>query len=98
MAWIFLWLYLKNAKKLDDYRDESKLEEERIRNRFQIVIDKYDTEKEALLKERLDSLVQLKNAIMNLKELNDDQKKLQQESLNELKELKTRIKLIGKEK
>ena len=37
MAWIFLWLYLKNAKKLDDYRDESKFEEERIRNRFHLL-------------------------------------------------------------
>ena len=37
------------------------------------MIEKYDKEKDDLIKERLESLVKLKNEVYNLKEINEKQ-------------------------
>ena len=76
MAYIFFSLYIKQQKKLEDMLKLQKEEEDKIRERFKLVIDKYDQEKDQLYKERLESLVKLKNEIYNLKELNKNQDKL----------------------
>ena len=94
MAMIFFWMLLKNQKQMEEERDIHKDEQEKIRDRFQSVIEKYDSEKEALFQERLKSLAQLKTEIEVLRNINDDQKELLNESLKELKELRTEVNLF----
>tara|TARA_Y100001973_G_scaffold106141_1_gene182324 strand:- start:12910 stop:13257 length:348 start_codon:yes stop_codon:yes gene_type:complete len=91
MAMIFFWMLLKNQKQLNEEREAHKEEQEKIRDRFQAVIEKYDSEKEALFNERLKSLSQLKTEIEVLRSINDEQKELLNQSLQELKELRTEV-------
>ena len=96
MAYIFFWLYLRQQKKLDEMLKEQKEEEERIRQRWRAVIEKYEQEKEELLKERLCSLVKLKNEVYNLKEINEKQDKQLLQSIEELKLLRTEIQILNR--
>jgi hypothetical protein len=98
MAYIFFWLYLKQQKRIDQMLIEQKEEEEKIRNRWTAVIEKYDEEKTNLTKERLESLVKLKNEVYNLKELNQNQEKLLINMIEELKLLKTEISIQNRKK
>ena len=68
MAYVFFWLYLRQQKKIDDMHSTQKKEEEKIRERFTAVIEKYDLERDQLLKERFESLAKLQTEVYNLKE------------------------------
>jgi hypothetical protein len=98
MAYIFFWLYLRQQKKLDEMLKEQKEEEERIRQRWRSVIEKYEQEKDDLTQERLGSLVKLKNQVYNLKEINEKQDKQLLQTIEELKLLRTEIKILNREK
>tara|TARA_R100000655_G_scaffold37880_2_gene72627 strand:+ start:6601 stop:6948 length:348 start_codon:yes stop_codon:yes gene_type:complete len=98
MAYIFFWLYLRQQKKIDEMLVNQKEEEDRIRNRWSAVIEKYDKEKDELIKERLESLVKLKNEVYNLKEINEKQDKQLFQAIEELKLLKTEIQILNREK
>lgn len=95
MAYIFFWLYLRQQKKIDEMITQQKEEEEKIRSRFTAVIEKYDTEKESLTKERLESLIKLKCEVANLKEINEKQDKQLLTTIEELKLLRTEIKILN---
>ena len=96
MAYIFFWLYMKQGKKLEELLSQQKIEEEKIRDRFSVVIEKYDSEKESLMKERLESLVKLKNEIYNLKELNKKQDSSLLSLIDEIKLLRTEISALNR--
>ena len=96
MAYIFFWMYLKQQKKIDTMLTQQKEEEEKIRNRFAAVIEKYDAEKESLTKERLTSLIKLKNEVSNLKEINEKQDKQLLTTIEELKLLRTEIQILNR--
>ena len=98
MAYIFFWLYLRQQKKIDEMLVNQKEEEDRIRNRWSAVIEKYDKEKNELMKERLESLVKLKNEVYNLKEINEKQDKQLFQAIEELKLLKTEIQILNRDK
>ncbi len=68
MAYVFFWLYLRQQKKIDEMHGLQKEEEEKIRDRFKSVIEKYDSERDQLLKERFESLAKLQSEVYNLKE------------------------------
>lgn len=96
MAYIFFWLYMKQGKKLEELLSQQKIEEDKIRERFSVVINKYDTEKELLMKERLESLVKLKNEIYNLKELHKKQDSVMLSMIEEIKLLRTEISVLNR--
>ena len=98
MAYVFFWLYLKQQKKLDDMLKDQKEEEEKIRSRWSEVIEKYELEKNELIRERLDSLVKLKNEVYNLKEINEKQDHQLLQAIDELKKLKVEIQILNREK
>lgn len=98
MAYIFFWLYLRQQKKLDEMLKEQKEEEERIRQRWRSVIEKYEHEKDELVQERLGSLVKLKNQVYNLKEINEKQDKQLLQTIEELKLLRTEIQILNRDK
>jgi hypothetical protein len=98
MAYIFFWLYLRQQKKLDEMLKEQKEEEERIRQRWRSVIEKYEQEKDELVQERLGSLVKLKNQVYNLKEINEKQDKQLLQTIEELKLLRTEIQILNRDK
>ena len=98
MAYIFFWLYLRQQKKLDEMLKEQKEEEERIRQRWRSVIEKYEHEKDELVQERLGSLVKLKNQVYNLKEINEKQDKHLLQTIEELKLLRTEIQILYRDK
>ena len=75
-----------------------KEEEEKIRTRWTAVIEKYDKEKDELIKERLESLVKLKNEVYNLKEINEKQDQQLFQAIEQLKLLKTEIQILNREK
>ena len=75
-----------------------KEEEEKIRTRWTAVIEKYDKEKDELIKERLESLVKLKNEVYNLKEINEKQDKQLFQAIEQLKLLKTEIQILNRDK
>ena len=62
------------------------------------VRDKISEIKDELMKERLDSLVKLKNEVYNLKEINEKQDKQLFQAIEELKLLKTEIQILNREK
>ena len=68
MAYVFFWLYLRQQKKIDEMHGLQKEEEEKIRDRFKSVIEKYDSERDQLLKERFESLAKLQTEVYNLRE------------------------------
>ena len=68
MAYVFFWLYLRQQKKIDQMHGSQKEEEDKIRDRFKSVIEKYDSERDQLLKERFESLAKLQSEVYNLKE------------------------------
>lgn len=96
MAYIFFWLYLRQQKKIDEMLTQQKEEEEKIRSRFTAVIEKYDTEKESLTKERLESLTKLKCEVSNLKEINEKQDKQLLTTIEEIKLLRTEIQILNR--
>ena len=98
MAYIFFWLYLRQQKKIDQMIVNQKEEEEKIRTRWTAVIDKYDKEKDELIKERLESLVKLKNEVYNLKEINEKQDQQLFQAIEQLKLLKTEIQILNRDK
>lgn len=98
MAYIFFWLYLKQQKKIDEMMISQKEEEDRIRSRWSAIIEKYDKEKDELMKERLESLVKLKNEVYNLKEINEKQDKQLFQAIEELKLLRTEIQILNRDK
>jgi hypothetical protein len=98
MAYIFFWLYLRQQKKIDQMMVNQKEEEEKIRTRWTAVIEKYDKEKDELIKERLESLVKLKNEVYNLKEINEKQDQQLFQAIEQLKLLKTEIQILNREK
>ena len=98
MAYIFFWLYLRQQKKLDEMLKEQKEEQERIRQRWRSVIEKYEHEKDELVQERLGSLVKLKNQVYNLKEINEKQDKQLLQTIEELKLLRTEIQILNRDK
>lgn len=98
MAYIFFWLYLRQQKKIDQMMVNQKEEEEKIRNRWKAVIEKYDKEKDELIKERLESLVKLKNEVYNLKEINEKQDQQLFQAIEQLKLLKTEIQILNRDK
>ena len=98
MAYIFFWLYLRQQKKIDEMLISQKEEEDKIRLRWSQVIEKYDKEKDELMKERLESLVKLKNEVYNLKEINEKQDKQLFQAIEELKLLKTEIQILNRDK
>ena len=98
MAYIFFWLYLRQQKKIDQMMVNQKEEEEKIRTRWTAVIEKYDKEKDELIKERLESLVKLKNEVYNLKEINEKQDKQLFQAIEQLKLLKTEIQILNRDK
>jgi len=75
-----------------------KEEEEKIRSRWTAVIEKYDKEKDELIKERLESLVKLKNEVYNLKEINEKQDQQLFQAIEQLKLLKTEIQILNRDK
>ena len=75
-----------------------KEEEEKIRTRWTAVIEKYDKEKDELIKERLESLVKLKNEVYNLKEINEKQDQQLFQAIEQLKLLKTEIQILNRDK
>ena len=98
MAYIFFWLYLRQQKKIDQMMVNQKEEEEKIRTRWTAVIEKYDKEKDELIKERLESLVKLKNEVYNLKEINEKQDKQLFQAIEQLRLLKTEIQILNRDK
>tara|TARA_Y100000114_G_scaffold64308_2_gene58880 strand:- start:2039 stop:2386 length:348 start_codon:yes stop_codon:yes gene_type:complete len=98
MAYIFFWLYLRQQKKIDQMMVNQKEEEEKIRSRWTAVIEKYDKEKDELIKERLESLVKLKNEVYNLKEINEKQDQQLFQAIEQLKLLKTEIQILNRDK
>lgn len=98
MAYIFFWLYLRQQKKIDQMIVNQKEEEEKIRSRWKAVIEKYDKEKDELIKERLESLVKLKNEVYNLKEINEKQDQQLFQAIEQLKLLKTEIQILNRDK
>ena len=98
MAYIFFWLYLRQQKKIDQMMVNQKEEEEKIRTRWTAVIEKYDKEKDELIKERLESLVKLKNEVYNLKEINEKQDQQLFQAIEQLKLLKTEIQILNRDK
>ena len=98
MAYIFFWLYLRQQKKIDQMMINQKEEEEKIRTRWTAVIEKYDKEKDELIKERLESLVKLKNEVYNLKEINEKQDQQLFQAIEQLKLLKTEIQILNRDK
>ena len=98
MAYIFFWLYLRQQKKIDQMIVNQKEEEEKIRTRWTAVIEKYDKEKDELIKERLESLVKLKNEVYNLKEINEKQDQQLFQAIEQLKLLKTEIQILNRDK
>jgi len=98
MAYIFFWLYLRQQKKIDEMIKDQKEEEEKIRSRWSAVIEKYELEKNELIKERLESLVKLKNEVYNLKTINEQQDKQLFQAIEELKQLKTEIQILNRDK
>mgnify|MGYP003670703187 FL=1 len=93
MAGIFFWLYLNNKKELLESRDRSFEEQEKIRSRWRSVIEKYDLEKSEMIEERMNNLNDLKNAINQLKVINEEQNRLLNEAHNELRDMRTEIKI-----
>jgi uncharacterized membrane protein YgaE (UPF0421/DUF939 family) len=93
MAGIFFWLYLNNKKELLESRDRNFEEQEKIRSRWRTVIDKYDVEKSEMIEERINNLNDLKNAINQLKVINEEQNRLLNEAHNELRDMRTEIKI-----
>jgi hypothetical protein len=93
MAGIFFWLYLNNKKELIEMRDRNFAEQEKIRTRWRTVIEKYDMEKSEMIEERIGNLNDLKNAINALKVLNEEQNRLIAHAQDELREMKTEIKI-----
>ena len=98
MAYIFFWLYLRQQKKIDQMMVNQKEEEEKIRSRWTAVIEKYDKEKDELIKERLESLVKLKNEVYNLKEINEKQDQQLFQAIEQQKLLKTEIQILNRDK
>lgn len=94
MAGIFFWLYLQNKKELLAARDRNFQEQEKIRERFQAVIEKYDIEKTEMINERINNLVELKNAINDLKQINEQQNIIIADSQTELRDIKTELKIL----
>jgi len=94
MAGIFFWLYLQNKKELVAARNRGYEEAEKVRERFQVVIEKYDQEKTEMQNERINNLLELKNAINDLKDINTQQNILIVESQNELRDIKTELKIL----
>lgn len=94
MAGIFFWLYLNNKKELTSARSRNFEEQEKIRERFQVVIEKYDLEKTEMINERINNLVDLKNAISDLKQINEQQNILIHDSQSELRDIKTELKIL----
>tara|TARA_B100000945_G_C19826102_1_gene342770 strand:+ start:116 stop:463 length:348 start_codon:yes stop_codon:yes gene_type:complete len=93
MAGIFFWLYLNNKKELLESRDRNFEEQEKIRSRWRTVIEKYDVEKSEMIEERINNLNDLKNAINQLKVINEEQNRLLNEAHNELRDMRTEIKI-----
>ena len=93
MAGIFFWLYLNNKKELVESRERNFEEQEKIRTRWRTVIEKYDVEKSEMIEERINNLTDLKNAINQLKVINDEQNRLLNEAHNELRDMRTEIKI-----
>ena len=62
------------------------------------MIEKYDKEKDELIKERLESLVKLKNEVYNLKEINEKQDQQLFQAIEQLKLLKTEIQILNRDK
>ncbi len=96
MAYVFFWLYLRQQKKLEVILKEQKEEEDKIRDRWSAVIEKYDQEKNDLMKERLESLVKLKNEVYNLKEINTKQDQQLLSVIEEIKLLRTEIQILNR--
>ena len=93
MAGIFFWLYLNNKKELVESRERNFEEQEKIRSRWRTVIEKYDLEKSEMIEERINNLNDLKNAINQLKVINEEQNRLLNEAHNELRDMRTEIKI-----
>lgn len=94
MAAIFFWLYLNNKKELITARNRNFEEQEKIRERFQLVIEKYDHEKTEMINERINNLNDLKNAINDLKQINEQQNIIISDSQSELRDIKTELKIL----
>ena len=97
MAGIFLWLYLQNKKELLATREKSFEEQEKIRSRWRQVIEKLDGEKSEMIEERVNNLLTIKNAITELKALIVQQNNHIIEAENELREIRTEIRLRFRE-
>ena len=93
MAGIFFWLYLNNKKELVESRERNFEEQEKIRTRWRTVIEKYDVEKSEMIEERINNLTDLKNAINQLKVINEEQNRLLNEAHNELRDMRTELKI-----
>ena len=66
MSGLLFWLYLQNTKQLEKIRQQAREDEEKIRDRFALVISKYDQEREKFLDEKTLFRTQLSNQIDNL--------------------------------
>ena len=97
MAGIFFWLYLQNKKELLATREKSFEEQEKIRSRWRQVIEKLDGEKSEMIEERVNNLLTIKNAITELKALIIQQHNHIIEAENELREIRTEIRLRFRE-
>ncbi len=77
---------------------EQREEEEKIRERWSSVIEKYEHEKIELIKERIESLEKLKNEVYNVKEINERQDKQLIEISDNFKLLKREIQILTRDK
>ena len=82
MSGLLFWLYLQNSKQLEKIREQSREDEERIRERFAGVIEKYDEERQKFFNERSELRGQL---LMNVETLEKGLNK-QEQLLDSLKD------------
>lgn len=66
MSGLLFWLYLQNTKQLEKIREQAREDEDKIRDRFAVVIAKYDQERDKFLEEKTQFRTQLVNQLENM--------------------------------